>query len=200
MLIPSHLRGVILIEKLKSEFIRSINDKLEEMSLERSHLMEKEELFHYEQCWSPIGRDTGRISERARNLLWESDVEAVVNEIRQNQIQQLKSLQEGISSVDNSLAKCYPEAENMISSSNAPQIKDLKPPKSSLLSRSITSVENCLTQGLLSKFGQLEGKVDRIIGYSQAFDQGKTPKRPYVTDDVGLFYRLNASLHVGTTV
>ncbi|OAE31136.1 hypothetical protein AXG93_150s1260 [Marchantia polymorpha subsp. ruderalis] len=86
MLIPSHLRGVILIEKLKSDFVRSINDKLEEMSLERSHLVEKEELFDYEQCWPPIQKHTFGISERARDLLWDSDVEAIVNEIRQNRV------------------------------------------------------------------------------------------------------------------
>ncbi|BFI13718.1 hypothetical protein MPTK1_4g20223 [Marchantia polymorpha subsp. ruderalis] len=256
MLIPSHLRGAILIEKLKLDFIRSINDKFEEMPLQRLHLVEKEELFHYEQCWPPIERDTDGISERARDLLWESDVEAVVNEIRQNRIQQLESLQEGIISVDNDLAQCYPEAENMVSGSNVPQMKDLKPPRSSFLSRSITSVENRSTQLLLSKFGQLEGKVDglegkvdglhgkvddlderlrevhsimqrvdmkmehilsvqqelqstlsvfmskvdMIIGYSHAFQQEKTPKRPYVTDDVGFFSRMSAVLHFGTTV
>ncbi|BBN19947.1 hypothetical protein MPTK1_8g15140 [Marchantia polymorpha subsp. ruderalis] len=249
MLIPSHLRGAILIEKLKSDFIRSINDKLEEMPSERSHLMQKEELFHYEHCWPAIGRDTGRRSELARDLLWQSDVEAVVNEIHQNRIQQLESLEEGIISVDNGLALCYPEAENMISGSDAPQMKDLKPLSSRCLSRSITSVENRSTQLLLSKFSQQAGKdvdlhrkvddlgkrlrevqsivervdmnvqhilslqqevqsklsvfmskVDMIIGYSQVFQQGKTPKRPYVTDDVGYLYRLSAGLHVGTIV
>ncbi|BFI43104.1 hypothetical protein MPTK2_8g15060 [Marchantia polymorpha subsp. ruderalis] len=239
MLIPSHLRGAILIEKLKSDFIRSINDKLEEMPSERSHLMQKEELFHYEHCWPAIGRDTGRRSELARDLLWQSDVEAVVNEIHQNRIQQLKSLEEGIISVDNGLALCYPEAENMVSGSDAPQMKDLKPLSSRCLSRSNTSVENRSTQLVLFKIQKLEekmeqkfdslderlrsmqssmeqilsmqqevqsklsvfmSKVDMIIGYSQVFQQGKTPKRPYVTDDVGYLYRLSAGLHVGTIV
>ncbi|OAE19728.1 hypothetical protein AXG93_2958s1020 [Marchantia polymorpha subsp. ruderalis] len=249
MLIPSHLRGAILIEKLKSDFIRSINDKLEEMPLERSYLMEKEELFHYEHCWPPIESYTSERSERARDLLWERDVEAVVNEIRQNRIQQLDSLQEGLISVDNDLAQCYPEAKNMVGGSNVTPMKGRKPLASRCLSRASTSAENRSTRLLLSKFGQLEekvdalhrkvddlderlrevhsimqrvdmkiehilsvqqelqstlsvfmSKVDRIIGFSEAFQQGKTPKRPYVTDDVGLFYRLNAGLHVGTTV
>ncbi|OAE32854.1 hypothetical protein AXG93_1409s1210 [Marchantia polymorpha subsp. ruderalis] len=245
MLIPSHLIVAILIEKLESDFIRSINEKLEEMSSESLHVMQKEELFHYEHCWPPIGSDIGRIFELARDLLWESDVEAIVNKIRHDQIQQLRLLQEGL----NDLAQCYPEAENMVSGSNAPQMKDLKPPRSSFLSRSITSVENRSTQLLLSKFSQQAGKdddlhrkiddldkrlrkvqsivermdmnvqhiisvqqelqstlsvfmskVDRIIGYSQAFQQVKTLKRPYVTDNVGLFYKLSATLHVGRIV
>ncbi|OAE27341.1 hypothetical protein AXG93_441s1010 [Marchantia polymorpha subsp. ruderalis] len=81
MLIPSHLRGAILIEKLQWDLLRSINDKLEEMPLERWHLMEKEELFDYKECWPPIERYTSEKSERARDLLLESDVEAVVNKI-----------------------------------------------------------------------------------------------------------------------
>ncbi|BFI22660.1 hypothetical protein MPTK1_8g14575 [Marchantia polymorpha subsp. ruderalis] len=249
MLIPSRLRKVILIETLKSDFIRSIYGKLEEMPLEKSHLMKKEELFHYEHCWPPIGRDTGRRSELARDLLWESDVEAVVNEIHQNRIQQLESLEEGVISVDNGLALCYTEAENMVSGSDAPLMKDFKPLSSRCLSRSSTSVENRSTRLVLFKIEQLKGevqglhkkvddlderlrevhsimqrvdmkmehilsvhqelqsklsvfmsKVDRSIGYSQAFQQGKTPKRPYVTDDVGHFYRLSAGLHVGKIV
>ncbi|BFI22655.1 hypothetical protein MPTK1_8g14526 [Marchantia polymorpha subsp. ruderalis] len=241
-LIPSRLRKVILIETLKSDFIRSINGKLEEMPLEKSYLMEKEELFHYEHCWPPIGKDTGRISELARDLLWESDVEAVVNEIHQNRIQQLESLEEGIISVDNGLAQCYPEAEKMVSGSDAPQMKNLKTLSSRFLSRSSTSVENRSTRLILFGIEQLKGevqglhrkvddlhdamqrvdrkmehilsvhqelqsklsvfmsKVDRSIGYSQVFQQGKTPKRPYVTDDVGHFHRLSAGLHVGKIV
>ncbi|BFI22709.1 hypothetical protein MPTK1_8g15075 [Marchantia polymorpha subsp. ruderalis] len=248
MLIPSHIRGAILIEKLKSDFIRNINDKLEEMPLERLHLMEKEELlhmmekeelFHYEQCWPRIERYTGEISELATDLLWKSDVDAVVNEICQNQIQQLESLQKAIDGVDNDLAQCYPEAENMVSDSNLPQMKDLKPLTSRSLSRASTSVESPSTRFVVSKIKELEekivqkldglderlrsmqssmgqilsvqqelqstlivfiSKVDRIIGYSPAFQQRKTPKRPYFTDDVGRFHKLNAVFHVGTTV
>ncbi|BFI17081.1 hypothetical protein MPTK1_6g03067 [Marchantia polymorpha subsp. ruderalis] len=249
MLIPSHLRGSILIEQLKSDFLRSINEKLEEIPLERSHLIKKEDLLDYEHCWPEIGRYTSERSERARDLLFESDLEVVVNEIRQNRDQQLKSLHEGIISVEDDLAQCYPEGETMVSGSNVLQMKDLKPPRSNFLSRSITSVENRSTQLLLSKIGQLEekvdglnrkvddlderlrevqsimrrvdmkvehilsvqqelqsklsifmSKVDMIIGYSEAFQQGNTPKRPYVTDDVGLFCRLSARLHVGKIV
>ncbi|OAE27040.1 hypothetical protein AXG93_1774s1500 [Marchantia polymorpha subsp. ruderalis] len=247
-LIPSHLRGAILIETLKSDFIRNINDKLEEMPLERLHLMEKEELlhllekeelFHYEQCWPRIKRYTGGTSELARDLLWKSDVDAVVNEICQNQSLQLESLQEAIDSVDNDLAQCYPGAENMVSDSNLPQMNDLKPPTSKCLSPASTSVENPSTQLIVSKIEKLEekmeqkldglderlrsmqssmgqilsvqqelqsklsvfmSKVDRSIGYSQEIQQRKTPKRPYVTDDVGHFYRLSAGLHVGKIV
>ncbi|BFI06849.1 hypothetical protein MPTK1_2g06620 [Marchantia polymorpha subsp. ruderalis] len=247
MLIESHLRRAILVEKLKSDFIRSINDKLEEMPLERSQLMEKEELlqlmkeelFNYEQCWPPIGMDTGGISELARDLLWESDVEAVVNEIFQNRIQQLESLQEAIISMDNDLAQCYPEAENMVSDLNLSQLKDLKSLTSMCLSQVSTSVESTSTQLVVFKIEQLGekivqkldglderlrsmqssmgqilsaqqevqsklsvfmSKVDRCIGYLQTFQQGKTPKRPYVTDDVGHLYRLSAGLHVGRIV
>lgn len=242
MLIPSHLRGVILIEDLKSDFVRSIEDKLEEISLERSYLVEKEELFHYEHCWPRIEMHTGGIAEQARDLLWDSDVEAVVSEIRHKRIQQLKSLQEGLLSVDNDLAQCYPEAENMVSDSSLPQMKDNKPPTSSRLTRAITSVENSSTRLILFKIDQLVqkvdglderlrsvqsilqrvemkmgqilalqqelqttlsdfmSKVDRIIEYSQAFQQSRTPKRPYFTNHVGFFFRMSALLHVGKTV
>ncbi|BFI21641.1 hypothetical protein MPTK1_8g04950 [Marchantia polymorpha subsp. ruderalis] len=255
MLIPSNLRGAILIEELKSDFIRSINDKLGEISFYKLHLnmLEKEELLDYEHCWPSIGRDIGRRSERARDLLWESDVEAVVDEILQNRIQQLESLQEGLITVDYDLAECYFEGENMISCSNAPQMKDLELLSSRCLSRSSRSEENRSTQLILDRLnfeyeplkGEVQGlhrkvdniderlskvhsilqrvdmkiqhilsvhqelhsmlspfmsKVERIIGYSQAFQLGEVPGRPYVTDDVGVFYRLNAKLHVGTTV
>ncbi|OAE18532.1 hypothetical protein AXG93_625s1220 [Marchantia polymorpha subsp. ruderalis] len=248
MLIPSHLRGAILVEKLKSDFICSINDKLEGMPLERLQLMEKKELFDYEHCWRPIKSHTGGRSERARDLLWESDVEAAVNEIRQKRIEELKSLQEGLISVDNDLAQCYPEAENMVSDLNFPPMKDPKPLTSRCLSRASTSVENASveTQLVLFKMDQLEEKlvqkvdglderlrsvhsilqrmemkmeqilslhqelqsmlsafvfkVDRIIQYSDSLEQARMPKRPYVTTDVGLFYRMSALLHDGTTV
>lgn len=83
MLIPSHLRRVILIEELKSTFIRSTKDKLEDLPLDKSHSEKEEELFNYEHSWPMIEGYTAKvIFERARDLLWESDVEAVVNEIR----------------------------------------------------------------------------------------------------------------------
>ncbi|BFI21632.1 hypothetical protein MPTK1_8g04761 [Marchantia polymorpha subsp. ruderalis] len=238
MLIPSNLRRAILIEELKSDFIRSINDKLGEISLIMLHLnmindWKKEELLNYKHCWPSIGRDIGRRSERARDLLWESDVEAVVNEILQNRIQQLESLQEGLITVDYDLAECYFEGENMISCSNAPQMKDLEPLSSRCLRRSNTSEENrsilkrlnfeyeplrrhfmstlqgvdmkiqhilSVQQELHSTLSLFMFKVDRIIGYPQAFQQARTPKRPYVTDDVGILYKLSAGLHVGRIV
>ncbi|OAE31886.1 hypothetical protein AXG93_2834s1180 [Marchantia polymorpha subsp. ruderalis] len=241
-LIPSHLRGAILIEKLKLDFIRSINDKLEEMPLETSQL---EELLHYEYCWPPIERHTGGRSERARDLLWESEVEAV-NEIRQEQIEELKKLQEGLISVENDLAQSNLEAEYMVSDSNFLQMKDCKPPTSRCLSRASTSVENrstllvllkidqlaeklvqkvdglderlrsvqsivqrlemkmgqilSLHQELLSTMSDFVSKVDRIIQYSHSLEQARTPKRPYMTNDVGIFYRMSVVLHNGTAV
>ncbi|OAE22506.1 hypothetical protein AXG93_4697s1430 [Marchantia polymorpha subsp. ruderalis] len=108
MLNPSHFRA-ILIEKLKSDFICSINDKLEEMMLESSHLVKKEELFNYEHRWPRYENQEGGISERARDLLWLSDVEAVVDCIRQKQIQKFESLQEDPNSLDNDLAQSNPE-------------------------------------------------------------------------------------------
>ncbi|BBN20751.1 hypothetical protein MPTK1_4g13206 [Marchantia polymorpha subsp. ruderalis] len=81
MLIPIHLRGAILIEELKSDFIRDINDKFEDNPSDRFHLVKEEELFNYEHPWPPIqGHITEVIQERARELLWESDVEEIVNE------------------------------------------------------------------------------------------------------------------------
>ncbi|OAE26902.1 hypothetical protein AXG93_4762s1120 [Marchantia polymorpha subsp. ruderalis] len=54
MLIPSHLREAILIEELKSRFIGSIKDKLEDIQSDRFHLVKEEELFSYEHSWPSI--------------------------------------------------------------------------------------------------------------------------------------------------
>ncbi|BFI10948.1 hypothetical protein MPTK1_3g19125 [Marchantia polymorpha subsp. ruderalis] len=240
MLIPSHLRGAILIEELKSKFICSIRDKLEDISRDKSHLEKDEELFNYEHSWPLKGGYTTKvIFERARDLLWESDVEAVVNEIREKQMQQLESLQEGLNNVKNDLDHFYPANENMVSNLNLSHMKDYNPPSST--SPASTSGEDCSTglekkmdqllqkvdglderlrsvesivQRLDIKMGQIlslqhelqstlsdfMSKVDNIIEYSQSLQQTRTPKRPYVTDDVGLFYRLSALLHIGKTV
>ncbi|BFI43346.1 hypothetical protein MPTK2_2g21700 [Marchantia polymorpha subsp. ruderalis] len=148
MLNPSHFRA-ILIEKLKSDFICSINDKLEEMMLESSHLVKKEELFNYEHRWPRYENQEGGISERARDLLWLSDVEAVVDCIRQKQIQKFESLQEDPNSLDNDLAQSNPEGENTISDSNILEMKDYKPSTSKWLSQESISVENRSTRIVL---------------------------------------------------
>ncbi|OAE31135.1 hypothetical protein AXG93_150s1250 [Marchantia polymorpha subsp. ruderalis] len=57
-----------------------------------------------------------------------------------------------------------------------------------------------LQQELQSTLSDFIAKVDRIIQYPYSFQQAGTPKRPYVTSDVGLFCRMNAVLHFGTTV
>ncbi|OAE26163.1 hypothetical protein AXG93_3841s1000 [Marchantia polymorpha subsp. ruderalis] len=110
MLIPSHLRGAILIENLRSKFICSIKDKLEDIPLDCLHLENEDGLFDYEHSWPFIeGHTTESIFERARDLLWESDVEAVLNEIRQHRIQQLESLQQGLINVNNDLVHSHLE-------------------------------------------------------------------------------------------
>ncbi|BFI11124.1 hypothetical protein MPTK1_3g20795 [Marchantia polymorpha subsp. ruderalis] len=255
MLIPSHLRGIILIEELKSNFIRDINEKLEDLTL-----VKEEDWFSYEHSWDVIGGHTGVISKRARDLLWKSDVEVVVNETRQKRMQQLKSLQQGLVQqldslqqglieVNNDLNHSHPEKEKMVSSSNFPDMKDSNRPSSRRLRRASTSVENRATQILLERVDQVEkkvdgvdervksvqtsvksvqtilqrlekkteqilslqqelqstrsdfmSKVDMIIEYSQEFQHTRTPKRPYITDDVGFFYRMSAKLHFGKIV
>ncbi|OAE28012.1 hypothetical protein AXG93_2646s1140 [Marchantia polymorpha subsp. ruderalis] len=71
----------------------STKDKLEDLPLDKSHSEKEEELFNYEHSWPMIEVYTAKvIFERARDLLWESYVEAVVNEIRQKRMQQLESL------------------------------------------------------------------------------------------------------------
>ncbi|OAE18407.1 hypothetical protein AXG93_3426s1000 [Marchantia polymorpha subsp. ruderalis] len=57
-----------------------------------------------------------------------------------------------------------------------------------------------LQRQLQSTLSTFMSEVDRIIGYSELHQQSRTPKRPYITNDVGFFYRMNASLHLGTTV
>ncbi|BBN08638.1 hypothetical protein MPTK1_4g13150 [Marchantia polymorpha subsp. ruderalis] len=234
MLIPSHLRGAILIEELKSNFIDSINDKLEDIQLNRFHMEKEEALFSYEHSWPSIKGHTGVISESARDLLWESDVEAVVNEIRQKRMQQLESLQQGLIEVNNDLNHSHPENENMVSRSSFPDMKQSNRPSSMCLSRASTSVQHgsiglenkidqlvqkvdgldqrlrlmdikvehilSLQQEVKSTFSAFMSKVDRIIEYPQSLQQAGTPKRPYVKDDVGLFYKMSAHLHVGKTV
>ncbi|OAE25800.1 hypothetical protein AXG93_4016s1000 [Marchantia polymorpha subsp. ruderalis] len=248
------MRGAILFEDLKSNFIRSINDKLEDILLDKSHLGKEDELFNYEHSWPSIeGYTTQVISERARDLLWESDVETVVNETREKQMQQLKSfqqdliqqlgsLQQGLIKVNNDLIHSYPEKENMVTNSNFPDVKDFNQPSSRCLSRESTSVENreirlilesidrvekkvdgvderlrsvqsivqrlemkmeqilSLQQELQSTLSDFMSKVDKIVEYSQSLQQARTPKRPYVTDDVGLLYRMSAILHGGTII
>ncbi|BFI12962.1 hypothetical protein MPTK1_4g13145 [Marchantia polymorpha subsp. ruderalis] len=234
MLIPSHLRGAILIEELKSNFIDSINDKLEDIQLDRFHMEKEEALFSYEHSWPSIEGHTGVISESARDLLWESDVEAVVNEIRQKRMQQLESLQQGLIEVNNDLNHSHPENENMVGRSSFPDMKQSNRTSSMCLSRASTSVQHgsiglenkidqlvqkvdgldqrlrlmdikveqilSLQQEVKSTFSAFMSKVDRIIEYPQSLQQAGTPKRPYVKDDVGLFYKMSAHLHVGKTV
>ncbi|BBN08641.1 hypothetical protein MPTK1_4g13180 [Marchantia polymorpha subsp. ruderalis] len=234
MLIPSHLRGAILIEELKSNFIDSINDKLEDIQLDRFHMEKEEALFSYEHSWPSIEGHTGVIFESARDLLWESDVEAVVNEIRQKRMQQLESLQQGLIEVNNDLNHSHPENENMVSRSSFPDMKQSNRPSSMCLSRASTNVQHgsiglenkidqlvqkvdgldqrlrlmdikveqilSLQQEVKSTFSAFMSKVDRIIEYPQSLQQAGTPKRPYVKDDVGLFYKMSAHLHVGKTV
>ncbi|OAE21347.1 hypothetical protein AXG93_3158s1080 [Marchantia polymorpha subsp. ruderalis] len=57
-----------------------------------------------------------------------------------------------------------------------------------------------LQQELPSTLSDFMSKVDRIVNYSHSLQLPSHPKRPYVTDDVGVFYRINAALNVGTTV
>ncbi|OAE32612.1 hypothetical protein AXG93_3228s1290 [Marchantia polymorpha subsp. ruderalis] len=224
MLIPSHLRGAILIEELKSNFICYINDKLENIQSDRFHLEKEKELFNYEHSWRSIEGHTGVISERARDLLWESDLEAVVNEIKQKRMQQLESFQQGLDEVNRDLIHSYPK------------MKDSKRPSSRCLSQKSTGIEYreiqhaleriekkvdggfetlrlglerlelkieqilSLQQELQSTLSDFMTKVDRIIEYTQEFQQTRTPKRPYVTNDVNIFYRMSAKLHAGITV
>ncbi|OAE33905.1 hypothetical protein AXG93_1104s1000 [Marchantia polymorpha subsp. ruderalis] len=74
-------------------------------------------------------------------------------------------------SVDNDLDHCFLEAEDMVSGSNVPQMKDRKPPTSKCLSCATISVENCSTRLLLSKLGQLEAKVDGLDGKVDDLDE-----------------------------
>ncbi|OAE30377.1 hypothetical protein AXG93_3612s1000 [Marchantia polymorpha subsp. ruderalis] len=251
MLIPIHLRGSILIEELKLNFIRDINDKLEDTQSDRFHLVKEEELFSHEHPWPLIkGHITEVIFERARELLWKSDVEAIVNEIRQKRVQQLESVQQGLMQqlesvhqglieVNNDLNHSSPENDNMVTNSNVPDVRDSNLPSSSCISPMSTSVEShetrlvleridrvgkkvdgvderlrsmqsilqrlemqilSLQQELQSTLSEFMSKVDRIIEYSQEFRQTRTPKRPYITDDVNILYKFSARLHLGTTV
>ncbi|BFI32638.1 hypothetical protein MPTK2_4g07800 [Marchantia polymorpha subsp. ruderalis] len=239
-LIPSHLRGAILIEELKSEFSTSINDKLEDFALDGWQLVKEEELLNYEYTWPEIpDLHLKATSERATNLLWERDVEAVLNEIRQKRHQLLESLQQSLVCLNDDLAHSQPESEITVSNSSLPHRKDCNPASASCSGQAstsgdtqlllfkmdqiegkvdgvyekVTSVESIvqgldvklgqiisLQQQLQSSFSKFMSKVDRIIEYSESHQQTRTPKRPYVTNDVGIFYKMSARLHLGTTV
>ncbi|OAE30536.1 hypothetical protein AXG93_977s1220 [Marchantia polymorpha subsp. ruderalis] len=202
MLIPSQLRGAILIEDLKSKFIRNINDKLEDIPLEKSLLEKEDELFNYEHSW-PLIRDhtTQVIFERARELLWDSDVEAVVNETRQKRMQQLESLQQGLIQQVESLQRTM--------NNDLVQTQPSNRPSSRLLSRASTSVGNRSTRLVLSTIHQLrEDLVQRFDGVDEGLKsvvsiverlekKPRAPKRPYVTDDVGIFCRAGLEKTVG---
>ncbi|OAE29050.1 hypothetical protein AXG93_146s1260 [Marchantia polymorpha subsp. ruderalis] len=209
MLDPSDLRGAILIEELKSNFIRRINDKLEDILSDRLHLVKEEELFNYEHSWPSIDGHTLVISERARNLLRESDVEAVVNEIQKKYVQQLESFLQAF--ISNNLDQPYTESENMVgNSSNSDRLDRSNFLK---LDESLRSVES-VVQRVEMKLGQIltfhqefqsrlsdfMSKVDRMIEYPESLQQARIPKRPYVTNDVGVLYRISAILHAGTTI
>ncbi|OAE23681.1 hypothetical protein AXG93_4520s1040 [Marchantia polymorpha subsp. ruderalis] len=145
MLISSHLRGAILIKKLQSKFLSNMNDKLGGIALDGSQLAKEQELLNYEYTWSLIpSLQLKATSERATNLLWERDVEAVVNEIRQKRNQQLESLQQSLISLNNDLAQSHHDSENTVSNSSLPHIKDCNPASTSCSSQASTSLNTQL--------------------------------------------------------
>ncbi|BFI43211.1 hypothetical protein MPTK2_8g16140 [Marchantia polymorpha subsp. ruderalis] len=210
MLVPIDLRGTILIEELKSNFIRRINEKLEDIPPDRLHLVEQD-LLNYEHSWPPIDRRTPTISERARDLLRESDVEAVVNEIRQKCVQQSESFRQAFISVSNDLDQTYTESENRIGNasnsdrldmSNFVNLDERLRSVESVLKRVDMKMGQILTfyQEFQSRLSDFMSKVDRKIQYPESLQEARTPKRPYVTNAVGLLYMISAFLHAGTTI
>ncbi|BBN16951.1 hypothetical protein MPTK1_7g10710 [Marchantia polymorpha subsp. ruderalis] len=204
MLIPSDLRGAILIEDLKSDYIRRINDKLEDIAADRLRLVKEEQLFNYQHSWPSIRGHTPEIFEKARDLLSESDVEEVVNEIQQKHIQQLESFRQALNSVSNDLNQPCTQSGNRVGNSSYSDRLDRS--NSDKQDERLRSMESMLQQILT---GQLEvqstlsffmSEMDRFIQYSHELQQAKTPKRPYVTTDVGVIYRMKAALNAGTIV
>ncbi|OAE28589.1 hypothetical protein AXG93_2175s1730 [Marchantia polymorpha subsp. ruderalis] len=130
MLIPSHLRGAILIEKLKLDFIRSINDKLEEMPMKR-----------IEQLEEKLVQKVDGLDERLRS------VQSILNRLEMKM---------------GHLLSLHPELQSTMS--------------------------------------DFVSKVDRIIKYSHSLQQARMLKRPLVKNDVGMFYRMSAPLHFGTSI
>ncbi|BFI12987.1 hypothetical protein MPTK1_4g13335 [Marchantia polymorpha subsp. ruderalis] len=244
MLIPIHLRGAILIEELKSNFIRYIYKKLEDIPSDRVHLVKDEELFNYEYTWPKIEEHIEVIQERARKLLWKSDVEEIVNVTRQKQMQslesfcqdlsqQLGSVQQGVDEVKKDLIHSYPENENMVTMNDSNRSSSSRASTSEMcdclhaldeiqhalgrIEKKVDGVDErirlglqglqtkmeeilSLQQQLQSTMSDFVSKVDRIIGYTESFQQTRTPKRPYITDDVNNFYRLSAFMHGAKTV
>ncbi|BFI43187.1 hypothetical protein MPTK2_8g15893 [Marchantia polymorpha subsp. ruderalis] len=189
-LIPSHLRGAILIEELKSNFIRSINEKLEDILSNRLHLVKDEDLLNYEQSWPSIEGHTLKIGERARYLLQESDVKAVVNEIRQKCVQQLS----------NDLDQPYSESDNRVGNSSSSYRFERLRSIESKLGHILTSQQELQPTRVNKNYSLFRSEVDRLIQYFHSLQQAKTPKIPYVANDVGIFYSMSAKLHLGKTV
>ncbi|OAE31844.1 hypothetical protein AXG93_685s1120 [Marchantia polymorpha subsp. ruderalis] len=211
MLVPSDLRGAILIEELKSNFIRRINNKLEDIPPNMLLLVKEEELLNYEHSWPPIEGHTPVIFERARDLLWESDVEGVVNEIQQKCSQHLEPFRQALISVSNDLDQPYTESENRVGNpsnsdrlyrSNFLKLDERLRSVESVVQRMDMKLGQILTfhQEFPSRLSDLMSKMDRMIQYPESFQQARTPKRPYVTNDVGVLYRISAILHAGTTI
>ncbi|BFI28604.1 hypothetical protein MPTK2_2g21225 [Marchantia polymorpha subsp. ruderalis] len=211
MLVPSDLRGAILIEELKSNFIRRINNKLEDIPPNMLLLVKEEELLNYEHSWPPIEGHTPVIFERARDLLWESDVEGVVNEIQQKCSQHLEPFRQALISVSNDLDQPYTESENRVGNpsnsdrlyrSNFLKLDERLRSVESVVQRVDMKLGQILTfhQEFQSRLSDFMCKVDRMIEYPESLQQARTPKRPYVTNDVGVLYRISAILHAGTTI
>lgn len=111
----------------------------------------------------------------------------------------------------NDLDQPYTESENRVGNSSYSDRSD----KSNFVKvdERLRSVESVVKR-VEMKLGQIPtfhqefqtrvmdfmSKVDKQIEYSQSLKQPRTPRRPYVTDDVGVFYRISALLHAGTTV
>lgn len=89
-------------------------------------------------------------------------MEAVVNEIRQERIQQLESLQEGFIKVRNDLTHPYLEDENMVTNLTYPDMKDSNRTLSRCLRRASTIVKNCATRLLLERMDQVKKKVNDV--------------------------------------
>ncbi|OAE35304.1 hypothetical protein AXG93_392s1530 [Marchantia polymorpha subsp. ruderalis] len=131
-------------------------------------------------------------------------MDTVVNEIQQNCIQQLESFRQAINSVSNDLNQPYTESENRIDNwSYSDQFDGANFDK---LDERLRSMESVLQQILIvqqelqSTLSFFMSEMHRFIQYSHSLQLAKTPKRPYVTTDVGVFYRMKAALNAGTTV
>ncbi|OAE35709.1 hypothetical protein AXG93_1154s1640 [Marchantia polymorpha subsp. ruderalis] len=225
----SHLRGTILIEELKSKFSTSINDKLEDESqpVKEEELLHYEYTWpeipklHLKPTSERVTNLLWKrdVDEVVNGILQKRNQQLKSLQDSRNRLDNYlaQSHTDSESAVSNSSLPhrkdCNPASASCLSKASTSADTQLLLSEIHSVHETIKSMKGIvegldvklgqvisLQQQLQSTFCDLMSKVDRMIGYSESHQQARTPKRPYITDDVGIFYKMSAFLHAGTIV